>query len=187
MNGFRERYSGFTLTIHWLTVALVLTQLLLLWLAGEADRDMRGYWMNFHKSVGLTILMITLARLASRLSGHKAIPLPDRTPGWQKLAARTTHVLFYVFLIVMPLAGWLSSTAAGRPIMFFNLFQWPDMPLVPLDRGLARSVIDVHELAGKILIGLVILHVLGGLKHFLIDKDNVLQRMLPFLPRRAEA
>ncbi len=181
----RERYSTFSLTVHWLTVLLVVTQLILLAVAEDADRDMRGYWMNMHKSVGLTILLVTLARLASRLFGNRAIPLPDYTPAWQKLVARGTHVLFYVLLIAMPLAGWLASTAAGRPVNFFGLFMWPDMPFIPASRDLAGEVMEVHEIAGKILIGLVILHVLGGLKHYLIDKDNVLQRMLPFLPRRA--
>jgi len=184
MAELRERYSAFTLTVHWLTVALVLTQLLLLWVAHEADRDMRGFWMMGHKSVGMTILAVTLVRLGSRLGGHKAIPLPDITPKWQKLAARTTHVLFYVLLIAMPLAGWIASTAGGRPIVWFGLFTIPDFPFTPPDKGLADSIYEIHETAGKVLIGLVILHVLGGLKHYFVDRDNVLQRMLPFIPRR---
>jgi cytochrome b561 len=141
--------------------------------------------MMGHKSVGLTILMLTLARLASRLSGHRAIPLPDTSPRWQRLLARTTHVLFFVLLIAMPLAGWISTTAAGGSVEYFWLFRWPDFPGVPLDKALAKSVIGLHEIAGKTLIGLIVLHIAGGLKEYFVDKDNVLQRMLPFLPRRA--
>jgi cytochrome b561 len=59
------------------------------------------------------------------------------------------------------------------------------MPFIPLDKGLGKAVMELHEVGGKVLIGLIILHILGALKHYLVDKDNVLQRMIPVLPRRA--
>lgn len=183
MDAVRQRYSNFTLTVHWLTVAMVVAQVAILWVSADFDREVRRDWMMIHKSIGLTLLMLTLLRLAVRVK-NPALPLPDGTPGWQKLVARGTHVLLYVLLITLPLAGWLASTAAGRPVQFFFLFQWPDLPFVPASRDLARDLMDFHELAGKTLIGLVILHVLGGLKHYLVDRDGVLQRMLPFLPNR---
>lgn len=186
MDAVRRRYSGFTLTVHWLTVVLVLTQVAIVWISKDFDRPVRGDWMMVHKSIGLTILMVTLARLAVRTK-HPALPLPETTPNWQKLAARGTHGLFYVLLIAMPLAGWIASTAAGRPVQYFFLFTWPDLPFVPASRDLAGAVMDVHEWAGWVLIGLIVLHILGGLKHYLVDKDNVLQRMLPFLPRNGAA
>ena len=179
----RDRYSTVSLFLHWTTAALVVTQLILISLVENGDSDMRGFWMTGHKSVGLTILVLTLARLAWRIA-NPAIPLPERTPGWQKLAARGTHVLFYVLLLAMPLAGWAASSAAGRTVQFFGLFPWPDLPM-PADRGLAKDIMEVHETAGMLLIALVVLHILGGLKHYIVDRDGVLNRMLPFLPRRA--
>ena len=183
MDAIRRHYSGFTLTVHWLTVVMVLAQVAIVWISKDFDRPVRGDWMMVHKSIGLTILMVTLARLAVRTK-HPALPLPEQTPGWQKFAARGTHVLFYVLLIAMPLGGWIASTAAGRPVEFFFLFTWPDLPFVPASRDLAKGVMEVHEWAGWAMITLIGLHVLGGLKHYLVDKDNVLQRMLPFLPPR---
>jgi cytochrome b561 len=185
MTPTREHYSPFTLTFHWVTAILVLCQPLIVWLSDGLPREEHGQWIMIHKSIGVTLLVLTLIRLSSRVSGHKALPLPDTTPVWQRLAARTTHVLFYVLLIAMPLVGWASSTAAGRAVEYFGLFQLPDLPLIPHDRSLAKALISFHELAGLTLVGLVVLHILGALKHFLIDKDNVLHRMLPIVPRRA--
>lgn len=179
----RDRYSAVSLTLHWLTAALVVTQLVLISAAEDASGSDRGFWIGWHKSVGITILVLTLARLAWRIA-NPAIPLPDRTPGWQKFAARATHVLFYVFLIAIPLAGWASSSAGGRTIMMYGAFPWPDLPL-PRDRGLAKDIIEAHEMLVKGLYVLIGLHVLGALKHYVVDKDGVLNRMLPFLPRRA--
>lgn len=183
MDAARQHYSGFTLTVHWLTVVLVLTQIAILWISKDFDRPVRGEWMMFHKSLGLIIGMITLIRLAVRTK-HPAIPLPAATPGWQRFVARATHVLLYTLLVAMPLVGWIAMTAMDRPVQFFWLFEWPAFPFVAEDKKFGRALLDLHEYAGKTLIALIVLHILGGLKHYFVDRDGVLQRMLPFLPAR---
>lgn len=178
----RNRYSTVSLSLHWLTAALVIAQIGLVW-AHEANEEsgVRTF-IDLHKSVGLSILVLTLVRLGWRLA-NPAIPLPAETPRWQKLAARGTHVLFYVFLIAMPLVGWAASSAAGRDIVWFGLFEWPLLPIGG-GRETAGSLMEAHEIAGKLLIALVVLHVLGALKHHFVDRDNVLHRMIPLIPRR---
>lgn len=179
----RERYSGFTLTLHWATALLVLTQLAILWISADMPRPDRILWMTGHKSFGLVILMLTLLRFGVRLF-HPPIPLPSAMPNWEKLVSKATHGLFYILLIALPLAGWAWATASGRPIQFFWSFPWPDLPFIPRDKALGDAIKEFHEIGGKVLIGLIVLHVLGALKHYLVDRDNVLQRMVPFLPRR---
>jgi len=178
----RHRYSPLSLTFHWLTAALVLTQVLLITAHEATDGPMSREFVQIHKSVGLTILVLTLARIGWRLA-NPALPLPDHMPGWQKLIARATHVGFYLLLIGLPLGGWAASSAGGREIEWFGLFQWPLLPL-PHSRDLARDFMDVHEAGVKVLYVLLALHVIGALKHHFVDRDNVLHRMLPFIPRR---
>lgn len=176
----RNRYSTVSLILHWLIAALVVTQVALV--AGheaiEGDRAL----LNLHKSVGLSILILTLVRLGWRIA-NPALPLPEAMPRWQKLVARATHVLFYVFLIAMPLVGWAASSAAGRDIVWFGLFEWPLLPIGG-GREMAGSLMDLHEAAAKALYVLIALHVVGALKHHFVDRDNVLHRMIPIIPRR---
>ena len=174
-----RRYSGVSIALHWITALAVVGQIVLITIADEVSGSERGYWFGLHKSLGLTILVLTLARLAWRF-GHRWIALPDDTPGWQALLARATHILFYVVLLAMPLLGWIASSAANRPIEWFGLFLWPELP-APDSRGAAKAAMQWHESLAKVLYVLVGLHVAGALKHHFVDRDGVLTRMLPFL------
>ena len=175
----RNRYSIISLILHWLIAALVVTQVALITVYESTEsRD----FVNAHKSVGLTILVLTLVRLGWRIA-NPAIPLPDTMRRWEKWLARATHVLFYAFLIGMPLVGWAASSAAGRDVQWFGLFPWPLLPIAG-GREMAGQLMDMHELAAKALYVLIALHVAGALKHHFIDRDNVLHRMVPWIPRR---
>lgn len=178
----RNRYSTVSLILHWGIAAAVLAQILLVTAHEATEGPISRELMNLHKSVGLTILVLTLARIGWRLA-NPAIPLPSAMPRWQKAFARVTHVLFYAALIVMPLTGWLASSAAGRDIVWFGLFDWPLLP-VSGGREAARGFMEVHGMVVKGLYVLIALHVLGALKHQFVDRDNVLHRMIPLIPRR---
>lgn len=178
----RNRYSVVSLALHWVIAVAVLTQVLLVTAHEATEGPISREFINLHKSVGLTILVLTLARIGWRLA-NPAIALPAEMPRWQKLLARATHVLFYVALIAMPLTGWLASSAGGRDIVWFGLFEWPLLP-VSGGRDAARGFMEIHGLVVKGLYVLIGLHVLGALKHQFINRDNVLHRMIPVIPRR---
>ena len=178
----RNRYSAVSLILHWGIALLVITQVGLIMARDEAEGPLAGQLLNLHKSVGLTILVLTLVRIGWRVA-NPAIPLPDHMPRWQKVFARATHVGFYVMLLAMPLVGWAASSAAGRDILWFGLFQWPLLPIGG-GRDVARDLMDIHELGAKVVYVLIFLHVAGALKHQFIDRDNVLHRMIPLIPRR---
>ena len=180
----KHRYSTVSLVFHWGLALLVLIQVLLITAKEASEGPVASEFLMLHKSLGLTILVLTLARIGWRIA-NPAIPLPAETPRWQKITARVTHVLFYVLLIGLPLGGWAASSASPRqiPIEWFGLFHWPMLPL-PLDRDLASAFMAAHEAGVKVLYVLLALHVLGALKHQFIDRDNVLRRMIPVIPRR---
>ena len=178
----RNRYSTVSLALHWVIAVAILTQVLLITAHENTEGPLSGQFVMLHKSVGITILVLTLARIGWRLA-HPAIPLPAEMRRWEKWAARATHVLFYVVLIAMPMTGWLASSAAGREIALFGLFDWPLLP-VSGGRETAGRLMEVHELVMKGFYLLIALHVLGALKHQFIDRDNVLHRMIPLIPRR---
>ena len=177
----RTTYSGVSIFLHWTIALMAVAQIILISLhdkAAEGDRT----WIVGHASVGMTILVLTLVRLAGRLT-EPWIPMPVDTPRWQKLLARTTHVGFYLVLLAMPLAGWAAFSAFGRPIEWFGLFELPMLPM-PQSRDLGRDIMEMHELAAKLLYVLIGLHVLGALKHQFVDRDNEVRKMLPVIPDR---
>lgn len=178
----RNRYSQVSLILHWLIALMVIGQIALIMAHDATEGDLSRSFVMLHKSVGLSILVLTLVRLGWRIA-NPALPLPAEMPKWQALLARGTHVLFYLVLIGMPLGGWAASSAAGRDIDFFGLFNWPLLPISG-GREVAGQFMDAHEMSAKLLYVLLAMHILGALKHHFVDRDNVLHRMLPFIPRR---
>lgn len=178
----RNRYSVVSLILHWLIALLVVTQILLITAHDSTHGPISREFLILHKSVGLSILMLTLVRILWRVF-NPAIPLPTAMPRWQKLLARASHVAFYVLLIALPLTGWAASSATGREIQWFGLFQWP---LLPIGGGkpVANQLMDVHEWLVKGVYVVLALHIAGALKHQFLDRDNVLHRMIPIIPRR---
>lgn len=147
-----------------------------------------GFWMSdlprgptmfkayaLHKSFGLTLLTLALARLAWRAVDRR--PLNLAAPGWQKLAALGTHVALYGLMLAVPLAGWAYNSASNFPLQWFGLFNLP--ALVPASPELKELFHEVHELGALALLALVALHVAAAWKHHLVDKDTTLRRMLP--------
>lgn len=178
----RHRYSTVALIFHWVIAALVIGQILLVMAGDAAQGDGARVFRDAHKAVGVSLLVLTLARIGWRLA-NPAPALPAAMPGWEKMLAKLTHVAFYAILLILPLSGWLASSAAGRDISWFGLFNWPLLPIGG-GREAAGQFMDVHRAVVKGLYVLLFLHVAAALKHQFIDKDNVVHRMIPFIRRR---
>jgi len=138
---------------------------------------------QLHKSFGVTILLLTVLRLAWRL-GHKPPPLPAAMAGWEKFAARATHVAFYALLVITPLAGWamVSVSPTDIPTKIFGVISLPHMPFFEgvSDRAAVEDVIkEVHEYLAFTILGLLALHVGAALKHHFVNKDQVMSGMAP--------
>ena len=101
-------------------------------------------------------------------------------PGWQTRAYHATHHLMYLLFFAVPLVGWAYSSAAGFPIVWFGQIALPD--LLPADKALAELIKPLHELSAFCLMGLAGLHVAAAVKHHWVDRDGLMNRMLPTRP-----
>lgn len=173
-----SRYSSVAIALHWSIAILIIVNLVIGLVHESVGREAVVTVMDVHKGTGLLVLVLSVLRLLWRL-GHAVPPLPAM-PGWQVVLARATHLFFYIAMIVLPLTGWLivSASPVRFPLSFFWLF---DVPYLPVAQGkpLAHFWSEIHEILAFATIGVLVLHVIAALKHHLIDKDDVLSRILP--------
>jgi cytochrome b561 len=187
-----RRYSVVAMSLHWLIAVLILTNIGIAWYFNTLHGIARLSPISWHQSLGLSVLILSVVRLAWRLA-TPAPPLPAGMPLWERALARTVHVLFYVVMIGMPLSGWAMRSASPLhhilPIRLFAL-PWPAVPPLAHLSGAAAQAAEhrfqvVHGLLAKLAYALVVLHVGGALKHQFISRDLVVARMVPFLGSRA--
>ncbi|MEI9985429.1 MAG: cytochrome b [Aliidongia sp.] len=170
-----ERYDTVQIALHWLTALLVVAAICLIWIDGYLPRgDLKTTLFFLHRSCGVTVLALTVLRLAWRL-GHQAPPPPASLPLWQQSAARISHWLLYAILLVMPVTGFVSSAAQGHAVSVFFLF---DLPLLPEDKPLAKLAGSIHVTLQWLVYALIVLHAVAALRHHFVLRDNVLRRML---------
>jgi cytochrome b561 len=164
------------MTLHWLAAALVVANLTLgVSMVPLPLSPRKLQWYMWHKWIGITVFLVTCARLAWR-AGHRpppAVPMPE----WQRRAAAASHVLLYVLLTIIPLSGWLYSSSTGVQVVYLGLFPLPD--LVPKDRTLATVLKWVHFGLNSTLFAVVCVHVAAALRHHFVERDETLSRMLP--------
>lgn len=173
----QNSYGLISFSFHWI-MGLIMIGLVIvgLMLADELIPDeSRRAVMGYHKSFGITILMLVGLRLLWRFTN--LVPkFPADMAGWKKSLAHLVHLGLYVSMFVMPLSGWGMSSAAGYPVSFFGLFELPS--LVEKNKELGGIFHEIHEITGTVLIVLFVMHVGAALLHHFIYKDNVLKRML---------
>ena len=180
-----DRYSAVAIALHWALAALILLQVVL---AGRMEgRSAEAFAViQLHKSVGITVLLLSLARLAWRLVNPPP-PEPAGLAPWERRLSTGVHWAFYAVMIGMPITGWImvSTSRLVVPTLLFGVVPWPHLPGLPELAPAARHVWNEAGEAGHGLIVkgfyvLIALHVAGALKHqFFRGDEPVLQRMAP--------
>ncbi|WDS37652.1 cytochrome b [Pseudoxanthomonas sp.] len=173
-----ERWGAVSQSLHWLIVLLIFVLAVVGLTMGELPKTPKYFWVyTAHKSVGITVLVLVVARLAWRLYAGAPRPVPD-TPGWQHTIASLTHLLLYGIMFAMPLSGWLYDSASGlRPFKFFGLFNMPK--LVAPDEAIRAVAHGIHAWGLYVLIVLVAMHAGAAFYHHFFQGDATLARMLP--------
>jgi cytochrome b561 len=183
------RYNGVAMTLHWLIAALILTNILIAWYFNTLNGAAKIPPVQLHKSIGITVLVLSVLRLAWRLVAPPPA-LPPSVVGWERMTAGTVYVLFYVVMIGMPLTGWALSSASPLilvyPIKLYGVIPWPAIGYLshlPHDqmKSAHTTFVTLHGLGAKLAYALIVLHVLAATRHWLILRDGVAGRMTPFL------
>lgn len=163
---------------HWLIAALIIVQIALglaavSWALSPTKLNL-FFW---HKSIGVTVLLLVALRLLWRFTNPVPV-LPADMPAWERHAAHASHFLLYAAMVGLPVSGWMLSSASGVPFRIFGEIPLPS--IVSVDKETAELAKQIHHAIFFLLCLLLIAHVGAALRHHYVKHDDVLKRMLPF-------
>ncbi len=180
-----DRYTKTAVLLHWLIAFLILGNIALGWGSHFLpDADIRPD-IDLHKSIGITVLGLAFVRFFWRFT-HTPPPLPAEYPRWERYLAHTAHVALYVLIFAMPITGWIHDSAwnqaATHPMQLFWVIPWFRLGFItglnPATKEMIHGLFgQIHLYLGWTLYAVLGLHILGALKHQLVEKHPELQRM----------
>lgn len=189
-----KRYTSVAITLHWIIAIMMVLLVFVGWRMGDMAEALRGgsteftlddvrFVFDMHKTFGILVLVLSLIRLAWRFM-NPVPPMPAGMKPWEVTVARLTHLGFYVLMIGMPILGWLTASSGQAPSFFFHNEAWPIPDIAPNNRNFHEIMEFLHGRGGWVIIVLLVLHAGAAIKHHIVDKDDVLARMIPFLRRK---
>ncbi|WP_323140556.1 cytochrome b [Massilia phyllosphaerae] len=173
------KYTKTAMALHWVIAALMIWAFALGWIM----TDIHGFsptklrYFAWHKWIGVTVLVLALARLLWRAT-HKPPPLPDTMHRWEETAAHLGHAALYVLMLAIPISGYFYTSAAGIPVVYLGVLPLPT--IIGANPAIAATLKVLHIWLNYGLLAAVTGHLLAVVKHQLIDRQRLLQRMLPF-------
>jgi cytochrome b561 len=172
-----DHYPATSKLLHWLIAACVLTTAPVAIAMTRIDKGpTQDALYNFHKSLGVLILILMVLRLINRLAAGALAPEAE-IESWQKTVSSIVHASLYVLLLAMPVVGYIANSAYGATTPFFGLFELP--AIVGKNEQLATQLFTLHRWVGWVVILIVLTHVSAALYHHFMRRDAVLKRMLP--------
>ncbi len=178
-------YTPLAKALHW-AMALGIFGLVVL---GSVMSDMdfspeKLQYFSWHKWAGVTVFMLVWVRLVWRLISPPPA-YPDSMSIHVQRMAHAGHVALYAFMLIIPITGWLMSSAKGVQTVWFGIVPLPD--LLSKDKALGHLLEEVHGTLSWIMVTLIAGHVAAALKHHFVDKDDTLRRMAPFTELNKDA
>lgn len=190
------RYNKVAIVLHWLIALMIFCMLAVGWYMSDLPKDApklmsldlfnwhihtvqfteatsaRSYYFNLHKSFGVTVFALILLRIYWRVT-HTPPALPASIAAWQIKAAKASHHLLYLLMVLMPLSGLIMAAYSKYGVKWFGIPVISGMDNEAL-RGLFK---EIHETIAVILLTFIVIHVLAALKHKFVDKDEIMDRM----------
>ena len=171
------QYGSLSIALHWVMLLLLIAVYATIELRGMFPKgsDPREAMKAWHFMLGLAVFVLVWLRLAVHTIAGPVPPVQPEPPGWQSALAKLMHVALYLFMVAMPILGWLVLSAEGKPIPFFGV----SLPaLIAENKESAKSLQEIHETVGELGYWLIGLHAAAALFHHYVVRDNTLSRML---------
>jgi cytochrome b561 len=168
-----QQYHPVAKYLHWIIAAMIVLQFILANLAEDAETPLQELAiLANHKSVGISIFLLAIGRLVWRL--RQGVPRSLPMPEWQLTASRISHWSMYALIFLLPITGWLTSSASAYSVSWFNLVPLPD--LVAPDPELKETLEEIHELHATLLLVIAMIHIAAALRHAL-KREGAFARM----------
>jgi len=171
-----NKYSLPHRLIHWLTALLFITLFVLVNLGENFPKGSleRIFYINWHKTLGVTVFFLTIIRVIVKIS----FKTPEKfvISKWQKILSTAVHHSLYLVTLLMPLTGYMMSCAAGYGVKWFGVINLPN-PFSEKNKEIAHLFHEAHEVGATIVLVLLGLHLAGVIFH-VVKKESVLGRML---------
>ncbi len=169
-------YTLVAKALHWLMTALIAGMLVLgFYMADLPLSPEKLALYSWHKWVGVSVFLLVWLRLLWRIT-HRPPDYPASMSRITQGLAHMGHLGLYALMIAIPLTGWLMSSAKGFQTVWWGV--WPIPDLLAKDKALGNTLQEVHEALNGLLVLLIGGHVAAALKHYFMDRDGILQRML---------
>jgi cytochrome b561 len=174
-------YTRTAIALHWLIALVIFAQVPFGWYLEEIPRGTpaRGWYVNLHKSVGVTLGVAIVLRACWRWL-HPPPPLPDWMPRWERIGASATHAALYACMLIMPLTGYVASNFSKWGVKYFNAIQLP--PWGVDDARIYAFFNGAHVATSYLFVALIVAHVASAVWHA-SRRDGIVQRMWPPRPR----
>lgn len=175
-----KTYAKSVVFLHWVMalsfIVMLISGFVMTYM--DLDKSLQFKLYQWHKSGGVLLLIAAFLRVAVRVR-TKNPSLPESIKGLEKIAAKLGHMGLYALMFLMPLSGWImvSSSIYGLPTVVFGWFEWPHLPNMQGDEAINKASKTAHFILALLFVGLIAAHIAAVIKHYIIDKENLLRRM----------
>lgn len=170
-----ERYTRIAVVLHWLTALCLFAQIGFGWFLESIPKGtaLRGPYVNIHKSTGLLLAVLIVIKILWRLA-HRPPRYPAFLAAWERTASKVTQFLLYFCMLVMPFSGYVASNYSKYGVKLFNSIALP--PWGTNDPRIYAVFNTTHVLTSYLFVALIVLHILGAIRHAL-RRDGIVARM----------
>jgi len=167
-----KRYTSIAISLHWLIAILVIGLIAIGKYMNELEETdhLRFVLIQWHKSFGILVLLLVLLRIVWRIT-HRPPRLSSSISAWERIAASTTHLFFYLLMVVIPVSGWVMVSASPLNLAteLFGAIPWPHLPLeasalLADKEAISERSVQAHHFLANGLLVLVLLHIAAALR-----------------------